>query len=345
MSLSNILFGIEIETCYHNIDRTDNKIFDINKKYKQSIIDNQKFLYTCFNKKSQYMEKENLKWIFCHPTDKKCSDYTKWMVTSDATLYCHPTNLAEPEYTIDYKKKTTDLPPLNFYPVEFVSPILNIKELNNILLIFHGWLLDSKLIYTVNDTQGLHVNLSYNLDTNVNYKNNFAKLWYIFEPVVLNMITENRRDINEEWEIQSKLKFSEIDYKLNTNIFNSKNTNLKIHSDRLELRVFDGTMDVDEILNNVRFSILLLSASITIQKSEIARLSKIHDIELLILEMFDLIKDINIIKFCIQRLIRNKKNNVKIPNIDLGIYKKILPITQLSQFDMITAMHAFSFSC
>lgn len=51
-----------------------------------------------------------------------------------------------------------------------------------LFMIYFGWLMDKKLVYTVKDTQGLHINLSHKNTPMKQYMSKFLKLIYIMEP-------------------------------------------------------------------------------------------------------------------------------------------------------------------
>jgi len=309
-----ILFGIEIETCYHNVNKSSNqKPKTENDKYKQSLIDNKKYLFDCFSKKSNTYKNPMINWIYCHPHSKDCEEYKKWVVTSDPTVFCKNSNLADETYSIQKQQISTDIPEIEFYPVEIVSPILNMSTTETeagegflvISLIYFGWLIDNNLVYTINNTQGLHINLSHTSINMVDYSQKFIKILYIIEPILLNMIPEDRRDMIDDYK---KLRYKPFD-KLDLQSLSEKNPIVKIHTNRIELRLFDGTMIYDEIYYTTMLSILLLGASIVISHDYLNTLLNITDINKLFEVLKTLIVDTNTINFAINKYNKNKLEN------------------------------------
>lgn len=309
-----ILFGIEIETCYHNINKSSNQLpTKLNEKYDQSLIDNKNFLFKCFSNKSKKYKDQKLNWIYCHP-HKKCEEYKNWVVTSDPTVYCKNTIMIEEEkYSIKQNSMSLIIPEIEFYPVEIVSPILNMttEETNsgqgflNLYMIYFGWLMDKNIVYTVNDTQGLHINLSHQTIPMSKYTNKFLKLIYIIEPILINMIPEERRYMIDDEERLRYKSFESIDI----NSLKGKHPIIKIHKNRFEVRVFDGTMIYQEIYYTTMFSILLIGASITLSEDQLNSLLEETDIKILFEKLESFILDTETINFVIDKYNKNKTGN------------------------------------
>ena len=305
----DIFFGIEIETCYHNLKKSVNKQYkNDNAKYKQSIIDNEKNIYGCFKEKSKHYQSPSLQWIYCHPTEENCGGYKNWIVTSDATVYCQLTTLVDEFYSINYGNKSKEIPKIQFYPIELVSPVLNMnidetksgEGLEIFSYIYFGWLMDRNLVYTVNDSQGLHVNVSYPKMGMGEYESKFLKMLYIIEPILVNMITEERRDL-----LLGTLRetsFADIDMES----VHGKHSIMKIHKDRLELRVFGGTMVYNEIYLLTLFSVLLLGASILTSDEKLDSLLEVTDIQELFDELASFIVDNKTVNFVVKQYNTNK---------------------------------------
>lgn len=308
----DILFGIEIETCYHNLHKSINKKYKRDDdKYKQSIIDNKKNIYSCFKAKSKNYDIENLQWIYCLPTELNCGGYKNWIVTSDPTVYCQRTTLVDEVYSVNHGKMSKTIPKIEFYPIEFVSPILNMnldntKSGEGLMIfsyIYFGWLMDRNLVYTVNDSQGLHINVSYPKLDLPQYMMKFIKIIYIMEPILINMITDDRRDL-----LLGTLR--ETPFKdINMELLFKKHAIIKIHKERLEVRVFGGTMVYDEIYYTTLFTILLLGAAILTPDEKLDALLDVTDIQILFNALVSFIGDNKTINYVIGEYNKNKMNN------------------------------------
>lgn len=305
-----ILFGIEIETCYHNIDKTPDKKLNDDNKYKQSLIDNKNFIFECFSNKSKNYKNPLVNWIYCRPNDKNCEEYKNWVITSDPTVFCKNTNIVEEKYSIKQNSMSLNIPDIEFYPIELVSPILNMSTQISpagegfliLYMIYFGWLMDKKLVYTVNDTQGLHINLSHKNTPMKQYMSKFLKLIYIMEPILINMIPDDRRFMLDPEEYLRYTSFENIDLQALT----EKNPIIKIHKNRLEFRIFDGTMVYHEIYYTTMFSILLLGASIALSEKQLDPLLKETDIKILFENLESFIVDTQTINFVINKYNKNK---------------------------------------
>lgn len=305
-----ILFGIEIETCYHNINKTSDKKLNHDDKYKQSLIDNKKFLFECFSEKSKSYQNPLLNWIHCHPHNKRCEDYKNWVVTSDPTVFCKNTNMVDEQYSVKQNYRSLNIPNTEFYPVELVSPILNMSTKSSpagegflvLFMIYFGWLMDKNLVYTVNESQGLHINLSHKDTPMTQYITKFLKLIYIMEPILINMIPEDRRFMLDPEEHLRYTSFENIDLQALT----EKNPIIKIHKNRLEFRIFDGTMIYHEIYYTTMFSILLLGSSIILSEDQLNPLLKETDIKILFENLESFIGDTQTINFVIDKYNKNK---------------------------------------
>ena len=317
----NILFGIEIETCYHNVKKSDNtRLSNDNNKYKKSLVDNRNNIFLCFEAKSKKYNIPSLKWVYCHPQEENCGGYKNWIVTSDPTVYCQSTVLTDELYSMSSLNggngKSINIPKVEFYPVELVSPILNMNTNYTesgegfaiISYIYFGWLMDRNLIYTINDSQGLHVNVS-NPNMNIDeYTGKFIKMLYIMEPIILNMITEDRRNLVDN--TLRETSFDDIDIES----LYKKHSIVKIHKDRLEIRIFDGTMVYDEIYFTTLFCVLLLGASILATHDKLDSLLHITNIHELFKQLESFIGDNKTINYVIDMYNKNKMDDS--PHID-----------------------------
>lgn len=334
-----ILFGIEIETCYHNINKTSNKRLKDNEKYDKSLIDNKNYLFTCFEKKSKRYKNPLLNWIYCKPHDENCEEYKNWVVTSDPTLFCKNTNMTTDIYSIKQNSMSTNIPELEFYPVELVSPILNMTTKNTdsgqgflvLYMIYFGWLMDKNLVYTVNETQGLHINLSHKNTPMTVYTNKFLKLIYIMEPILINMIPDDRRFMLDD---EDHLRYTSFE-NINLQALTEKNPIIKIHKNRLEFRLFEGTMIYKDIYYTTMFSILLLGASIALSEDQLNPLLQETDIQILFEKLESFIPDTETINFVIDKYNKNKledKPHIQKTQTQQTIFPFFKPSDQIKQF-------------
>jgi hypothetical protein len=254
--LNSVSFGIELETCFSILGR----------KFSDGIVA-RKQLYECMkNKSDKYCSWEYLRY-------SKLSKYTTWIISEDSSIVC-PGGEKTLDADDDFKEVARDqfscilrgskTSPKNcenitFHPVEIVSPKLTgNKGLELLAYTFYAFLYTDNVVYSVNDSQGLHINISYpNMDTE-----KFIKLWTIFEPVILNCVPEHRRN-NEYCKALSEMDNPYY------NSCSDKYVSVRTHGEgglrRLEVRLQQGSMDFFEIYFWLLFCIYILILSKTLQ--------------------------------------------------------------------------------
>lgn len=116
------------------------------------------------------------------------------------------------------------------------------------------------------------------------------------------MIPDDRRFMLDPEEHLRYTSFENIDLQALT----EKNPIIKIHKNRLEFRIFDGTMVYHEIYYTTMFSILLLGASIALSEKQLDPLLKETDIKILFENLESFIVDTQTINFVINKYNKNK---------------------------------------
>jgi hypothetical protein len=267
----NFNFGIEFESCV-NIGDTVFGLRDDYRKIRQQVHDS--ILKGFQDKKIEEKNPLNtVQWQFYDTYAKYTNDYTKWWyITNDGSIYCNE----DSKYCILKGQRSEICPDVSFCDIEIVSKILKTKDYQGFKELVFAWIayiLSDNLTYLVNDTQGLHVHISHpDLDL---YK--FLKVWFIYEPVINNIISPYRRknkndkqgfctdircltdykSLQTKSPIQTKKGYN-IDlkyYAINTKFFQE-------YEKRVEIRVYQGTADIEEIYNWVLFCLTLAKFSI-----------------------------------------------------------------------------------
>jgi hypothetical protein len=275
--LDSVSFGIELETCFHIIDNT----------FKSQIRSREQF-YECMKNKSD----NQVSWI--KGNSKEQQEYKSWIVTEDESVACN-TNYGTSCIIQGSRSPLEKCRKLTFHPVEIVSPILTgNKGLELFAYAFYAFLYTNNIIYSVNKSQGLHINMSHpNMDTE-----KFIKLWVAFEPVISNCVPESRRK-NPYCKPLGK---SEDPYKLSCN---QKYVSVRTHGEgklkRLEVRLQEGSMDFFEIYFWLLFCIYILILSMTLpsipQNPDIYTILNILEddgLQRMIIERYNTYKDKNL---------------------------------------------------
>lgn len=267
-------FGIEIETCinYNGMGETNLTIQDLVNLFNEKTK-----LYSKLTKKDLklFQTENSLKWVEADVKTYKEGDYSMWTITTDSSVTCAEIGETKEEKENNYYCKNgntfllCDKLDITYTPVEIVSPVFQSADLYILSFIIMGWLFGNRLTYNVNMSQGLHVNIS---NDKMNLRR-FLKLWYVFEPLVEYFISQKRvfeldyaellhtssflgdelKDITED-QIQTMKNDKEAKY-LAVNIRNSG---------RIEVRIHQGTLDIEELYNWTALCMLLLSVSIMV---------------------------------------------------------------------------------
>jgi hypothetical protein len=293
-NLNDVVFGIEIETCFHIL----------NKTFKNNI-DAMTHLYDCMSKKSENI----IGWEIIYSSTQRSSTYDKFILMPDNTVIC---NEGESSCVIKGEKVQGKCTDIIFFPVEIITPKLKVNKNGFEILnfVFHALLYTDNIIYSNTDTQGLHINVSHpKMD-----KNNFLKLWAYFEPVIFNLLSDDRKYVVKNFILLSSIKEDELFEKSK-----QKFSTVRNHPDRLEIRIQEGTIEYTEIYEWTLFCLIFLSVSVI--NPNIEYKNNIDD-------RFEQLLEI-IVDDTVQKMLLNKYGiNKKTSGMSIYTQKNINPLLQ-----------------
>ena len=293
--LEKCYYGIEIETCVCFNDKVGNLDIDANEpviKYASmanNIIKERNALILKYNKK---IEKQKRKTQFLNDdvqfdkydyiindefepvihSDKL--DYNKYNVIYDPTVKCDESDSSLPvKY---YYPKINDR--CTFYPIEIISKILPYNNYNDFKIIYDNVITNDNFTYMTNESQGLHVNISFQ---NFDLKPHISKIlsyWVYFEESILSFISPERlTDINmwskrlkglvgptgelvqDNWQAYyNHVKTDENDT-FNKIYIKSTAINIKHDGDYIEIRTTEGGIIYDFIIEWTTFLVRFIS--------------------------------------------------------------------------------------
>jgi hypothetical protein len=222
-----IKFGIEIETCCTIDDEKKyDSIYDFAPEYVEIL--------------SELAKKKKTEFEFLNVVNEdKIYNEITWMIDEDITVNCD-----------------------NGIPVEIITPIMTQPE--DFENIFQNIILDKKFTYISNDTQGIHINISHPKQDTLN----FLKFWWYFEPLFLRFLSLKRQLKIEKYAKPLRKIFEnfydiEKSYEKYYKIADSKYSAVSVKKDRFEIRIIDGSMDCEFIMNWLKLCIGLLNISIS----------------------------------------------------------------------------------
>jgi predicted GNAT family N-acyltransferase len=241
MDFNNICFGIEFETCV-----CDKKNPGQQKGYHSFLRYYTGELQKLYSKKLKN-DTEIFKYI---GESKSHRDYTIWAVTEDASIKCRNDNLypnisgINERISEDIYFNDGNIVECAYEPVELVSPIVSDLNMADFFNIFENIIRDPTFQYQSNESQGMHVNVSHPRQN----KLKMLKLWWCFEPIILQFIPAIRRnskfvktvrsvfqniqDIDAKWE----------DYYINPDEPPAKYMTLCVKANRFEFRLVNANM-------------------------------------------------------------------------------------------------------
>jgi hypothetical protein len=254
-----------------------------------------------------------------HNEDK----YKRWSIMHDTSVKCDG-KFEEQKCVIEGKKEDDGkCENLTFYPIEIVSPKLKgnrgLKILENI---FKHWLYQNGIVYLTNESQGLHINISH--PHMVPWV--FIRIWKDFEYVIFATLPLFRRQKSDFFFPINK----------NTNYrFNQKYSSVHVHDNndieqnRLEIRIYEGTMILEDIYIWTKFCMSLLVLSIMNPYFDVKDMSDVEKLKILL----DLIEDKAIRDFMVKRYNENNSYIVDTEEVYFGdanenVYKKKFDLTQ-----------------
>jgi hypothetical protein len=293
--LKKCYYGIEIETCVcfnHKVGYLD---IDANEpvieysSIANNIINEKNKIILKYNKK---MQKQKGKTQFLNDdvqfdkydyiiTDEfkpvihdEILDYTKYNIIYDPTVKCDEfdNNLPVKYYYPKINDKCT------FYPIEIISKILPYNNYNDFKIIYDNVITNDNFTYMTNESQGLHVNISFE---NFDLKPHILKIlsyWVYFEESILSFISPDRlTDINmwskrlkglvgptgelvqDNWqEYYNHVKTDEDDI-FNRMYIKSTAINIKHDGHYIEIRTTEGGIIYDFITEWTTFLVRFIS--------------------------------------------------------------------------------------
>lgn len=114
------------------------------------------------------------------------------------------------------------------------------------------------ITYLVNDTQGLHVNMSYG-GQDKQWRHHFIDIWLTLEPVIVKNLPIYRQNSEYALPLTSK-KYRRSDKYI---VALEKYVAVSLRNPgRIEVRIYQGTMDIAEIIDWTAFCVQLLAIAI-----------------------------------------------------------------------------------
>lgn len=246
LSIEDIIFGIEIETCFH--------ILNTDLKEEESL----KYLYNYFITKEGGIE-----WEFTG--DEHSVKYDKWIIMEDSSINCSSKDkkINDRLCIISGSKAPMEkCDNMTFFPVEIVSPKLTIgkipgrssKGLEELYYVFYKYIYSKDIIYTVNKSQGLHINMSHPLMD----KRKFLYWWVVYENIILKLLPLHRRKNIAEYSepitgYKNEMLYQTLNYKF---------VSVRTHKDRFEVRIGEGSISFFDIYYWLMFCLIFLYRTI-----------------------------------------------------------------------------------
>jgi hypothetical protein len=242
-------FGIEIETCFSLVDQKINDSFWASLIYTR-LLSSSLLKFHYIDEDYVYSGKKYDE-PYYKDVEKKIS-YTNWNITDDLSISCDD----------------DDDNNIEFYGVEIITPILPYPlGLKTFEIVFDNILFSNNIIYEYDETQGIHINIS---SIHMN-KLSFLKFWWFFEPILLTFVPKERRNNKYAIPLRSRFKdyqdmtanWEEFYSSESTEYKDPKYTALSVKTDRIEVRLVNGGINKEKIINWTKlcFNILFLSIS------------------------------------------------------------------------------------
>ena len=244
--INKSFFGLEIETCFKIINGPD-----IDDPEKQ-LLEYYYLLSKCGGGRFNVAVNVNANF--------RPGVYDHWLLMPDDSLSCSAED--DREYDVDCVAKNESLNidfcrQYNFYPIEIITPKLSAKDGFNLVNdIWNRCIMSDQFIYTVNDTQGLHVNISHP-QMNIT---RFVKWWLLLEDEIISHLPEHRQATIMDFAVPLGMMGDRVE-ELIRDKYGALSTR---NPDRIEIRLFQGTMNLDEIREWTFFCLYLLAVSIVI---------------------------------------------------------------------------------
>ena len=229
-----IRFGIEFETCFCQKD-------DGGVKYTGNC--------SGYAAKLREIARDTVEFTYSYDPGED-TDYTTWLATTDGSIRCKNKDEDDVVSEIVYTYKD-DLTDCHYNPVELVSPIIGLSKesYDKFKTTLTDVILNPVFQYQSNESQGMHVNVSHPMQD----KLCMLKLWWYFEPVILQFIPVIRRnsryvktvrsvftmieDIESGWEEYYQLPDKKP----------AKYMTLCVKENRFEFRLVNANMNADHV--------------------------------------------------------------------------------------------------
>ena len=160
--MDKLLFGIELELCVQE------------KNPQYSGVDDIDYIKNIF---LTYLTQNDIGAEYFEYDDQN-KNYFVWIVTTDDSIRCKD----------------------NYQPVELTSPIIEYNKDGVSLFTDVMYKLQKGFDFEINNTQGLHINISYeNQESDIKERRfdkilRFFECWWHYEPEILNLLPERRRN-------------------------------------------------------------------------------------------------------------------------------------------------------
>lgn len=241
--INSSFFGLEIETCFKIIDNPN-----VDDPEKQ-LLEYYYILSKCSEGRFNIAVNVN--------SNFRPGVYDHWLLMPDDSLSCSVQDQTENCVSKNESLSVDFCRQYNFYPIEIITPKLSAKDgFNNVKEIWNRCIMSDRFIYTVNDTQGLHVNISHP-QMNIS---RFVKWWLLLEEEIISHLPEYRQESIMDFAVPLGMMGDRVE-ELIRDKYGALSTR---NPDRIEIRLFQGTMNLDEIQAWTFFCLYLLAVSIVI---------------------------------------------------------------------------------
>ena len=241
--LQKAYFGIEFETCVSNATRDITSLEDYVEELKK--ISQQKGIIMPVD--------------FSY--DPRTTNYEAWRATLDASVTCNDT-------TAIYIHEETGKP---YFSVELVSPLTSYdkKDLHQFFQFYRNVILDENFSYEVNQSQGMHVNVSHQYCQADDDKLKVLKAWWYFEPVIFEFVPPKRRNsiyavkLRETFVSYGDMVRTWKEFFKNPDSPPAKYRALGVKSNRFEFRIIPASMNFVNVCAWLTFCVRFITASLT----------------------------------------------------------------------------------
>lgn len=268
-TIHETFFGIEFETCFCLSCNDNKEIGDDSEIDDKALLEYGKFLTEKLKWIRQYdnqQDKNLYSLLISLESDFKPENYDTWIIMPDASISCSKVGDREKD-TFCYSEGKIEIlqkcETQNFYPVEIITP--KMKYQYGIGVLKNVWdfaIMKDNIRYTVNDSHGLHINISNkHMDSS-----KFIFEWIKFEPLILSFLPNYRLKVLEEvaFPLSRSVDGSVIDF-AKTKGVSVGIRNYNTSDERLEIRIYQGTMLLDEVIYWTNFCVIFLAMTISYQ--------------------------------------------------------------------------------